>query len=119
MKNKIKSSGYALTAMLLSVPVLVNAQFVPPTPGETGLPRQTVFGIITNIMDVLLAAVGIIGVIGFAIAGILYLTAAGDEGRIETAKKAMLYSIIGVVVALAGLVALTFAENLLQGRGNF
>lgn len=117
MKNKVKSLIYAVSVMSMAVPALVSAQFEQPA--GTLLPNQTVFQIITNIMNVLLAAVGVIGVIGFAIAGILYLTAAGDEGRIGTAKNAMMYSIIGVVVALAGLVALSFAENLLIGTDRF
>ena len=42
--------------------------------------------------------------IGFVIAGILYLTAAGNESQAEKAKNAMTYSIIGVIVALVGYV---------------
>ena len=80
------------------------------------LPDASIYDIVINIMDWLLGLVGVIGVIGFAIAGILYLTAAGDETRMGTAKNAMLYSIIGVIVALAGMVALNFAGNLLGGN---
>lgn len=111
MKNKIKSSVFGLSTLALAVPALVSAQYSAPT--GTNLPVSSIYGIISNIMFWLLALVGIVGVIGFAIAGILYLTAAGDEGRIGTAKTAMLYSIIGVIVALAGLVALQFANQLL------
>jgi hypothetical protein len=117
MKNKIKLVGYFMSAMILTAPALALAQF--SAPAGTGLPVNSVFEIISNIMYWLLAIVGIIGVIGFAIAGILYLTAAGDETRIEKAKQAMLYSIIGVVVALAGLVALQFASGILGGENRF
>jgi hypothetical protein len=114
MKNKIKSMAYsAISGSILLAPVLVSAQLANPT--GTNLPGGSVMGIITNIMYWLLALVGIIGVIGFAIAGILYLTAAGEEDRINKAKSAMLYSIIGVIVALAGLVALNFAKGMLGG----
>lgn len=119
MKNKIRKISYAAAASALAIPAMAFAQFTQP--GGTGLPgsNSTVFGIITNIMNWLLAIVGIVGVIGFAIAGLLYLTAAGDEGRIDTAKRAMLFSIIGVVVALAGLVALNFAQGLLGQTTKF
>lgn len=114
MKNKIKSIGYGVvSAAVLTAPALASAQF--STPSSTNLPEGTVFNIVTQIMYWLLAIVGIVGVIGFAIAGLLYLTAAGDESRIGTAKQAMLASIIGVIVALAGLVALQFAKNMLGG----
>ncbi len=114
MRNKIKSIGYGLVSTaILAVPALAGAQFVAPN--STNLPTNSVFTIITNIMNWMLALVGIIGVIGFALAGLLYLTAAGDETRITKAKGAMIASIIGVIVALAGLVALNFAKGLLGG----
>jgi hypothetical protein len=66
-------------------------------------------------MNWILGIVGILGVIGFAIAGVFYLTAAGDEGRIGTAKNAMMYSIIGVIVALVGVIVLNAAKTMLGG----
>jgi len=118
MKNKIKSIGYGVfSAALLTAPAFASAQF--STPSGTGLSSNSVFNIISNIMYWLLAIVGIVGVIGFAIAGLLYLTAAGDETRIGQAKSAMVASILGVIVALAGLVALQFAKNMLGGSSQF
>ena len=38
------------------------------------------------------------------VGGVMYLTSAGDEDRIDTAKKIILYSIIGIAVSLAALV---------------
>lgn len=116
MKNKIKGLGAAISVVGAALPMLVKAAYSAPS--TTGLPAGTLTQIITKIMDFLLTAIGIIGVIGFAIAGILYLTAAGDEGKIKTAKSAMVYSIIGVIVALAGLVALKAAETMLGGSSS-
>lgn len=116
MKNKIKAFSSAVSVMMMALPMLVSAAAFDPTAGGgTGLPSGSITGIITNIMNWLLMMVGIVGVIGFAIAGILYLTAAGDEGRIETAKNAMMYSIIGVIVAIIGVVVLQAAKGLLSG----
>ncbi len=36
----------------------------------------------------------------FIIAGFLYVTSAGSPGRVETAKKMMLYALIGLAVLL-------------------
>ncbi len=115
MKNKIKSLTYAVVSATLIFPAMTVAAASYNPPVGTGLPAGSLFSIITNIMNWLLGLIGVIGVIGFAIAGILYLTAAGDETRMGTAKNAMLYSIIGVLVALAGIVALKFAGGLLGG----
>ncbi|PIU08743.1 MAG: hypothetical protein COT31_02135 [Candidatus Moranbacteria bacterium CG08_land_8_20_14_0_20_34_16] len=117
MQNKIKKFFYAISSTMLFFPFLVLGQYMPPA--ETGLPVNSVYNVVEGIMKWLLAIVGIAGVIGFAIAGILYLTAAGDDTRMGQAKKAMLYSIIGVVVALAGLVALQFAFTMWSGTAKF
>ena len=117
MKRTVKNIMQVATLAVLSFPVSVFAQYTQPT--GTNLPSNSIFKIIQGIMNWLLALVGIFGVIGFAIAGILYLTAAGDEDRIGTAKKAMMYSIIGVIVALVGLVALKAAESMLGANSNF
>jgi hypothetical protein len=66
-------------------------------------------------MNWLLAILGFLGIIGFVIAGILYLTAAGDEDQIGKAKNAMMYSIIGVIVALLGFVIIQAVNNWLGG----
>ena len=76
----------------------------------SGLPRGSVLGIALSTMNWLLAILGILGIIGFVIAGILYLTAAGDEGQIDRAKTATTYSIIGIIVALLGFVIITAVE---------
>lgn len=106
-----------MSAALLAMPVIASAQVTKPS--GTGLPESNLSTIVQNVMYWLLWLVGIVGVIGFAIAGLLYLTAAGDETRIGRAKNAMLYSIIGIIVALAGLIALNFAQGLLGGQSKF
>jgi hypothetical protein len=117
MKNKLRSAAAAVSVAALTVPALVLAQFAPPS--GTGLPENSIMNIIKGIMNWLLALVGILGVIGFAIAGILYLTAAGDEDRIKTAKSAMTYSIIGVIIALLGLVIIRAAASMIGGSSAF
>lgn len=114
MKTKIKKIGYAVTGAALALaPGVALAQFTTPT--GTNLPGGRIIDIVTNAMLWILAIVGIIGVIGFAIAGILYLTAAGNEEQIEKAKKAMLMSIVGVVVALVGIVIMQAVKVWLGG----
>lgn len=120
MKNKIKKLAYGATVAALALPAVAlgYGTFDPTAGGGTGLPSSSIMGIIMNIMKWLLTAIGIAGVIGFAIAGILYLTAAGDEKKIGTAKSAMMASITGVIVAIVGVVALNAASTLL-GAGQF
>lgn len=60
-----------------------------------------------NVLNFLLSIIGVLGVIMMIVGGIFYLTSAGDEGRAETGKKIVMYSIIGITVALAALVIVT------------
>ena len=43
----------------------------------------------------------------------MYLTAYGDEKRIDTGKKTITYAILGIVVTLAALVIVRQIANLL------
>ena len=78
------------------------------------LPDASVYNIVSGTMDWLLAIFGFIAIIGFVISGIIYLTAAGDDGRIKTAKTAMTWSIVGVIVALVGYVVVTTVDSWLS-----
>lgn len=111
MKRKIKIASRYVISSLFFVPVATLAQYVEPS--GTNLPRAGISAIIQNIMLWLLGILGFVAVIGFVISGILYLVAAGDEDAQARAKRAMIYSITGVIVGLVGLVILYAAQNLL------
>lgn len=111
---KIKKIAYGAVSMIIATPAMALAQF--ETPSGTGLPAGSIMGIITNGMNYLLILVGILGVIGFVISGLLYLTAAGDEDRIDKGKEALIASITGVIVALVGVVVLNAVKGMLGGN---
>ena len=87
--------------------------------GGTGLPDQggahPIAGVLKNVVMWLTYIFGFLGIIAFIIAGFLYLTAAGDTGRIEQSKKAVTYAIIGIVIGLIGLIAIKTIDSLLRG----
>lgn len=83
-------------------------------PLNTGLSEMSVTKIILNLMKWLLYLFGFLAIIAFVISGIQYLSAAGNMNMIETAKRNMTWSIVGVVVALSGLVILTAIDALLR-----
>lgn len=109
----IKKIAYGVASALVAAPAIALAQF--EVPAGTNLPAGSVSGIITNGMKWLLIMVGILGVIGFVIAGIIYLTAAGDEDQIARGKKTMVASITGVIVALIGIVIIQAVRGMLTG----
>ncbi|MFA6973661.1 MAG: pilin [Parcubacteria group bacterium] len=85
-------------------------------PTNTGLADSNIKDILTNLLRWLLGIVGVIALIGFAISGIQYIVASGDEGIMETAKKNMLYSIIGIVVVLASFVIIQAIDFALRAK---
>ena len=52
----------------------------------------------------LLSIFGFIAIIAFVVAGIQYLTSAGDPKMAEKGKSNMINSIIGIIIALSGLI---------------
>jgi cytochrome bd-type quinol oxidase subunit 2 len=85
---------------------------------SSGVPDGGILDIVTNIMDWLLILLGIFGIIGFVVSGILYLTAAGNDDRMESAKKAMYWSILGVIVGIVGFVVIKAADAMLSGTSS-
>ena len=114
MKEKIKSLVWVISAAALIVPGLAMAQLSVgiPSTQATGISNQNIIQTLGNVLKWMLAAVGVLGVIAFVIAGIMYLTAAGDEDRIKLAKNAMTYAVMGIVVALIGLIVVTTASQI-------
>ncbi len=82
-----------------------------------GLPGGSVFGIVANIVNWLLALFGILGILGFIISGIMYLISAGDDDMAKKAKAGLKYSIIGIIVGLSGFIVLQAIAGLLSGVG--
>lgn len=105
MIKKMKSTFYAVSSVLLLLPVMVSAAGdygIGQNQGATG--ATDIAGVIQKIVGFLLGFVGGLSVLMIVIAGIMYITSGGDEGRVDTAKKWLTYAIIGLVVALLGWV---------------
>lgn len=80
-----------------------------------GLPGSSIYVIIGNTVFWLLAILGFIGVLAFVVAGIMYLVAAGDDDLIDRAKEALKWSLVGVIVALLGLIIMQSVTVWLSG----
>lgn len=121
MKSKIKKIGAWLVVSFLALPMVVSAQWNAGMANaqQSGLPWDNIANIIGNIMFWILSLVGVVAVIGFAISGIMYLVSAGDDDLAKKAKTAMKNSIIGVIVALVGLVVIFAVNNMLGGMSDF
>lgn len=77
-----------------------------PTASETGLSDQGVDAILMSFLNWLLLILGTLALIAFVISGLQYLFAAGDDKMVETAKRNMTWSIVGVIIALSSYIIL-------------
>jgi len=70
--------------------------------------------LITKIADGVAIIIGPVAVIMFIVAGILYLTSAGNPERINSAKACLMYAIIGIAVAISAKGMAEFIESTLK-----
>ncbi len=64
--------------------------------------------IVKNIINVLLFIVGSLAVIMIIYSGIRYVTSTGDQSRITAAKNTLMYSIVGLIVAILAFAIVNF-----------
>lgn len=88
---------------------------------ETGLPAPEggIPQILSNFLTWLLGIIGIIALISFVISGMQYILSSGNQDMMETAKRNMIYSIIGVVVVLASFVIIQAIHYALNAQTGF
>ena len=68
-------------------------------PGGTNQP-PTLGAQIKTVVNIMLYLLGAIAVVMIVIGGIRYTTSNGDSGSIKSAKDTILYSVIGLIVAI-------------------
>jgi hypothetical protein len=69
--------------------------------------------VIGNVINVILSILGILMVTLFIRAGFLYMTAGGDTGKVDTAKKIMWQTVIGLVICLISYMITSFVVRFL------
>lgn len=72
----------------------------------TQLTPMQVLELLLNFARIALSLIGIIVVIYIIVAGIQYITAAGDPGKQGEARKAIQYSLIGLAITIVAFMAI-------------
>jgi len=122
--KKMQKLFFFLFSFLILVPSLVSAAVTPSgfsirdtENAVLTLQNESLFDTVSFFLNWLLGFVGIFGVTAFVISGVLYLTSVGDEEKAKKAKSIMTYAIIGLVVALIGLIVVNAVAGL-TGAGD-
>jgi hypothetical protein len=82
---------------------LVSGTAQATTGGPSDLPA-----VIKNIVQVMMFIVGTLSVIMLIYGGIKYTTSAGDTAKVTSAKNTIMYSIVGLVVAILAYAIIGF-----------
>lgn len=118
----------SITLISLSIFFIAGTVFAQCPPGTTGSPpncvptsgtnptigvnlvnpfraQDSLFGLVRAIInDVILPIGGVIAVLAFIFSGFLYVTAQGNETKLKTAHKSLLYTVIGTAILLGSWV---------------
>ena len=98
----------------------------PASSGSTGaggasfgnpIAFATVDRLLEQVATTVQSIVAVLAVLMIVVAGILYMTSAGDQGKVETAKKAVTAAIIGLALALAAPALLKEIYDVLGASG--
>lgn len=88
---------------LLALPIVADAQYITWSQLSGG------------IKNAMWAVFALTAVIMFIAAGIMFLTAGGDPTQLEKAKKAFLYGVIAVVVAILAFSIIGIIQGFITG----
>lgn len=65
-------------------------------------------GIVTDVVNAMIYATGILAVIFIIIGGVRYIVSQGDEKSVKSAKDTVLYAIIGLILAILAFAIVNF-----------
>jgi len=99
MKNLMRRLPFLFLIIFISF--LFFTSFTQAVSIDNPLEHKDFKRLIAGITAAVAGLIGGIATIMFLIAGIYFLTSAGDPGRLETAKSCLKYAIIGTVIALS------------------
>ena len=123
----MKKLSYVLTVLLLAVaimPTVVLAQFTPgggfggsqveegnigTVGAQTG---QDIVDLIMALVNWFAWIVGLAAVVMGLYAGFLFITAGGDEKKVGSAKSILIYSVIGIIVAILSFGIISVVRSL-------
>ena len=111
LKNII--CGLALSTVLVAAPVAVESASAQVQDGlnmtKTADTQNTsVDTLIRNVINILLWAIGIVSVIMIIIGGFRYVTSNGDSSQVTAAKNTIMYSVIGLIIAIFAYAIVNF-----------
>jgi len=113
IQNGQKSILNAVIGLIIAMASIAITNFVfgifgSATTNQNGIVQMSGEELLHNILNIVYFAAGTAAVVVIIIAGIFYITSAGDAGKVTRAKNTILYSIVGLIVVLVAFVITNF-----------
>lgn len=118
--QKLRYAPYALAAL----PSVAFAQSkvnlgIEVFKDDLGLGTQDIRVTVAKIINVFMGLLGLVAVVIVLYGGFLWMTAAGNEDRIEKAKKMIVAGVIGLAIILSAYAIARFVvDSLITATGN-
>jgi TRAP-type C4-dicarboxylate transport system permease small subunit len=70
---------------------------------------------VTKFLNIAIGAAAVVSVVVLIFSGYMYITASGDEAKIEKATKSLTYAIVGLAIAFIAVLLVNFVLKDLLG----
>ena len=78
----------------------------------SGLPKPaTDTGVINTVLSIVFAITGALSLLTITISGFRFVISRGDSQRVAQARGAIIYAIVGLIIAISGIAIETFVIN--------
>lgn len=88
-----------------------------PAIGNTTISKTsniTIGGVVARVISFLVLIIGALAFISVIVSGLQYITSGGDSAKAEKAKKTLIYSVLGIILAVMSYLLLRVIANELQ-----
>lgn len=124
MKKILKSLLFTAVVVALAISVFPAAAQIAPLKGDqcAGLECEGgidgIIEIATNIINGFLVLVGLVAAAALIYGGVMYIVSGGNEEKTATAKRIILFAIVGLIVIGLSAAVVNLVIGLISGDGN-
>ena len=115
LRTKLVRLGAGISALTTGSAFAQVGEGIADTSASAGATQTDLPTIINNVINVLLYIVGVAAVVMLIVGGIRYIVSSGDQQAVAGAKNTIIYSIVGIIVAVLAYAAVNFVFNTLAG----
>jgi uncharacterized membrane protein YidH (DUF202 family) len=112
MKSKIASAGLTALGWMAAAPAFAQ---VNTSISVTGFGTESPETIVLNLVNWVLGILALVAVVLILIGGFRWMTAAGNEEKVDSAKKLLMAAVIGLVIVMAAWGIALYAVGVLAG----